>query len=149
MITNRDSVLNISYNTENVNITREKNVKKPFVSNNVAILYVPNAITLKPRASKEINFGISFNYADHLIPEYDLLPSFKKDLLLIQPAEEIKGTKLILTIMNQSFSNTYRLIKNTGLVVFQILNRSINLQYNQSINQSNQIKKSRNLLPIQ
>ena len=136
MITIRDSILNISNNVENVNITREKNVKKPFVSNNVAILYIPRAITLKPRTSKEINFGIIFNYADHLIPEYDLLPSFKKDLILISPAEEIKGTKLILTLMNQSFSKTYRIIKNTGLVVFQVLNPSINLQYNQSINQS-------------
>ena len=136
MITIRDSILNISNNIENVNITREKNVKKPFVNNNVAILYIPKAITLKPRTSKEIDFGISFNYADYLIAEYDLLPSFKKDLILIQPTEEIKGTKLILTLMNQSFSNTYRVIKNTGLVVFQILNPSINLQYNQSINQS-------------
>ena len=134
MITIRDSILNISNNVENVNITREKNVKKPFVSNNVAILYIPRAITLKPRTSKEINFGIIFNYADHLIPEYDLLPSFKKDLTLISPAEEIKGTKLILTLMNQSFSKTYRIIKNTGLIVFQVLNPSINLQYNQSIN---------------
>ena len=133
MITIRDSILNISNNVENVNITREKNVKKPFVSNNVAILYIPRAITLKPRTSKEINFGIIFNYADHLIPEYDLLPSFKKDLTLISPAEEIKGRKLIMTLMNKSFSKTYRIIKNTGLVVFQVLNPSINLQYNQSI----------------
>ena len=136
MITVRDSILNISNNVENVNITREKNVKKPFVSNNVAILYIPRAITLKPRTSKEINFGIILNYADHLIPEYDLLPSFKKDLTLISPAEEIKGRKLIMTLMNKSFSKTYRIIKNTGLVVFQVLNPSINLQYNQSINQS-------------
>ena len=136
MITIRDSILNISNNIENVNITREKNVKKPFVSNNVAILYIPRAITLKPRTSKEINFGIIFNYADHLIPEYDLLPSFKKDLTLISPAEEIKGRKLIMTLMNKSFSKTYRIIKNTGLVVFQVLNPSINLQYTQSINQS-------------
>ena len=130
MITARNSILNISNNVENVNIAREKNVKKPFVSNNVAILYIPRAITLKPRSSKEINLGVILDYADHLIPEYDLLPSFKKDLTLISPAEEIKGTKLILTLMNQSFSKTYRIIKNTGLVVFQVLNPSINLQYN-------------------
>ena len=136
MITVKDQVLKVSYNTENVNITREKNVKKPFVSGNVAILYIPKSITLKPRTSKDINFGISFNYSDQLISEYDLLPSFKKDLILIQPSEEIKGTKLILTLMNQSFSKTYRIIKNTGLVVFEILNPSINLQYNQSINQT-------------
>ena len=135
MITVRDSIINVSNNTEIVNILREKNVKKPFVSNNVVILYTPKAITLKPRTSKEINFGATFNYADHLIAEYDLLPSFKKDLLLIQPKEEIKGTKLTLTLMNRSFSKTYRIIKNTGLVVFQILNPSLNLQYNQSINQ--------------
>ena len=133
MITTRDSILNISNNVETVNITRDKNIKKPFVSNNVAILYLPRAITLKPRTSKEINFGISFNYADHLIPEYDLLPSFKKNLILIQPTEEIKGEKLILTLMNQSFSKTYRIIKNTGVVVFQILNPDINLQYNNNI----------------
>ena len=136
MITVRDSVLNISNNTENINITREKNVKKPFVSNDVAILYIPKAITLKPRTSKEINFGVTFNYSDHLIAEYELLPSFKKDLMLIEPTEEIKGTKLTLTLMNHSFSKTYRVIKNTGLVVFQILNSNLNLQYNQSINQS-------------
>ena len=136
MITVRDSILNISNNTENVNITREKNVKKPFVSNNVAILYTPKIITLKPRTSKEIDFGISLNYADYLITEYDLLPSFKKDLILVQPKEEIKGRNVVLTFMNQSFSKTYRIIKNTGLVVFQILNSSINLQYNQSINKS-------------
>ena len=133
MITTRDSILNISNNVETVNITRDKNIKKPFVSNNVAILYLPRAITLKPRSSKEINFGISFNYADHLIPEYDLLPSFKENLILIQPAEEIKGEKLILTLMNQSFSKTYRIIKNTGVIFFQILNPDINLQYNNNI----------------
>ena len=130
MITARNSILNISNNVENVNIAREKNVKKPFVSNNVAILYIPRAITLKPRSSKEINLGVILDYADHLIPEYDLLPSFKKDLTLISPAEEIKGRKLIMTLMNKSFSKTYRIIKNTGLVVFQVLNPSINLQYN-------------------
>ena len=130
MITARNSILNISNNVENVNIAREKNVKKPFVSNNVAILYIPRAITLKPRSSKEINLGVILDYADHLIPEYDLLPSFKKDLILISPEEEIKGKKLVLTLMNQSFSKTYRIIKNTGLVVFQVLNPSINLQYN-------------------
>ena len=130
MITARNSILNISNNVENVNIAREKNVKKPFVSNNVAILYIPRAITLKPRSSKEINLGVILDYADHLIPEYDLLPSFKKDLTLISPEEEIKGRKLVLTLMNHSFSKTYRIIKNTGLVVFQVLNPSINLQYN-------------------
>ena len=130
MITARNSILNISNNVENVNIAREKNVKKPFVSNNVAILYIPRAITLKPRSSKEINLGVILDYADHLIPEYDLLPSFKKDLTLISSEEEIKGKKLVLTLMNKSFSKTYRIIKNTGLVVFQVLNPSINLQYN-------------------
>ena len=143
MITTRDSVLNISNNTETVNIVREKNIKKPFVSSNVAILYIPKSITLKPRSSKEINFGVIFNYADYLIPEYDLLPSFKKNLSLITPAEEVKGTNLVLTLMNQSFSKTYRIIKNTGLVVFQVLNPSINLQYNQSINQQSR-NQSRN-----
>ena len=130
MITAKNSLLNISNNSESIDIARDKNVKKPFISNNVAILYTPRAITLKPRCSKEINLGVIFNYADHLIPEYDLLPSFKTDLSLLLPEEEVKRTKLIITLMNQSFSKTYRITKNTGLLVFQVLNSDINLHYN-------------------
>ena len=130
MITVTDSVHNASNNIETINIARKKNVKKPFVSNNVAILYTPGSITLKPRCSKEINFGVIFDYADHLIPEYDLLPSFKTHLTLILPEEEVRRTKLILTLMNRSFSKTYRITKNTGLVVFQVLNSGLNLHYN-------------------
>ena len=130
MITAKNSLLNISNNSESIDIARDKNVKKPFISNNVAILYTPRAITLKPRCSKEINLGVIFNYADHLIPEYDLLPSFKTHLTLILPEEEVRKKKLILTLMNRSFSKTYRITKNTGLLVFQVLNSDINLHYN-------------------
>ena len=134
MITVNDSLINVSNNLETVGIARDKHVKKPFISNNVAILYTPRAITLKPRCSKEINLGVIFNYADHLIPEYDLLPSFKTHLTLILPEEEVRGTKLKITLMNRSFSKTYRITKNTGLVVFQVLNSGINLQYNNNYN---------------
>ena len=134
MITTRNSVLNISNNIETISIARDKNVKKPFISNNVAILYTPRAITLKPRCSKEINLGVIFNYADHLIPEYDLLPSFKTHLSLTLPEEEVRGTKLTITLLNRSFSETYRITKNTGLVFFQVLNSAINLQYNNKYN---------------
>ena len=134
MITVRNSLLSASNNLEKISINRDKNVKKPFISNNVAILYTPKAITLKPRCSKEINLGVIFNYADHLIPEYDLLPSFKTHLTLILPEEEVKRTKLTITLLNRSFSKTYRITKNTGLIVFQVLNSSINLHYNSKYN---------------
>ena len=129
MITARNSILSTSNNLEKVSINRDRNVKKPFLSNNVAILYTPKPITLKPRSSKEINLGVIFNYANHLIPGYDLLPSFKTHLTLILPEEEVRGTKLKITLMNRSFSKTYRITKNTGLVVFQVLNSDINLHY--------------------
>ena len=134
MITARNSLLNTSNNLETISISRDKNVKKPFISNNVAKLYTPRAITLNPRCSKEINLGVIFNYLDHLIPEYNLLPSFKTHLTLILPEEEVRGNKLKITLMNRSFSKTYRITKNTGLVVFQVLNSDINLQYNNIYN---------------
>ena len=134
MITVTNSVINSSNNLEKISINRDKNVKKPFISSNVAILYTPKSITLKPRSSKEINLGVIFNYADHLIPEYDLLPSFKTHLTLILPEEEIRGNKLKITLMNRSFSKTYRITKNTGLIVFQVLNSGINLHYTMKYN---------------
>ena len=73
--------------------------------------------------------GITLNYADYLIPEYDLLPSFKTHLTLILPEQEQKGSKLRVNLMNRSFSKTYRITKNTGLVSFTILNRGVNLHY--------------------
>ena len=134
MITVTDSVINSSNNLEKISINRDRNIKKPFISSNVAILYIPKSITLKPRSSKEINLGVIFNYADHLIPEYDLLPSFKTHLTLILPEEEIRGNKLKITLMNRSFSKTYRITKNTGLIVFQVLNSGINLHYTMKYN---------------
>ena len=74
------NVVSTAYNLEKVSINRDKNVKKPFLSKDVAILYIPKSVTLKPRSSKEINMGVIFNYTDYLIPEYDLLPSFKTHL---------------------------------------------------------------------
>ena len=134
MITVTDSVINSSNNLEKISINRDKNIKKPFISSNVAILYTPRSITLKPRSSKEINLGVVFNYADHLIPEYDLLPSFKTHLTLILPEEEIRGNKLKITLMNRSFSKTYRITKNTGLIVFRVLNSCVNLHYTMKYN---------------
>ena len=134
MITVTDSVINSSNNLEKISINRDKNIKKPFISSNVAILYTPRSITLKPRCSKEINLGVIFNYADHLIPEYDLLPSFKTYLSLILPEEEIRGNKLKITLMNRSFSKTYRITKNTGLIVFRVLNSCVNLHYTMKYN---------------
>ena len=134
MITVRNSLLSTSNNLEKISINRDRHVKKPYLSNNVAILYTPKSITLKPRCSKEINLGVIFNYDDHLIPEYDLLPSFKTHLTLILPEEEVRGTKLKITLMNRSFSNTYRITKNTGLVVFQVLNSDINLHFTSKYN---------------
>ena len=124
------NVLNIAYNLEKININRDKNVKKPFFNNDIVILYTPKSLTLKPRSSKEINMGVILNYSDYLIPEYDLLPSFKTHLTLVLPEEEVKGTKRFkIHLMNRSFSKTYRITKNTGLISFIILNRNVNLHY--------------------
>ena len=122
-------MLNTSYNLEKVSIKRNKNVKKPFLHNQVTIFYIPRSITLKPRSSKEVDMGVILNYADYLIPEYDLLPSFKTHLTLILPEEEVKGDRLKITLMNRSFSKTYRITKNTGLISFRILNTSVNLYF--------------------
>ena len=127
---NQSAVLNATQNLEKISLIRNKNVKKPFLSNDVVIFYTPRSITLKPRTSKQIDMGIIVDYADYLIPEYDLLPSFKTHLNLILPEEEeIKGKKLLITLINRSFSKTYRITKNTGLVSFTILNTSVNLYY--------------------
>ena len=122
--------ISVANNKEQISLSREKNVKKPFFSNNVAILYTPKSIILKPRSSIEINMGVILKYADYLIPEYDLLPSFKTHLTLILPEEEVKGSKLKITLINRSFSKTYRITKNTGLISFRILNTSVNLYFN-------------------
>ena len=114
------NVVSTAYNLEKVSINRDKNVKKPFVNNDIAILYIPKSLTLKPRSSKEINMGVILNYADYLLPEYDLLPSFKTHLNLILPEEEVKGTRLKINLINRSFSKTYRITKNTGLISFRI-----------------------------
>ena len=126
------NLFNTSYNLEKVSLNRNRNVKKPFLNNDVAILYAPRSITLKPRSSLEVDMGVILNYSDYLIPEYDLLPSFKTHLTLILPKEEVKGTKLKITLMNRSFSKTYRITKNTGLISFRILNTSVNLHYTSS-----------------
>ena len=126
------NLFNTSYNLEKVSLNRNRNVKKPFLNNDVAILYTPRSITLKPRSSLEVDMGVILNYSDYLIPEYDLLPSFKTHLTLILPKEEVKGTKLKITLMNRSFSKTYRITKNTGLISFRILNTSVNLHYTSS-----------------
>ena len=130
MTTNEhQNVVSIAYNLEKISINRDKNVKKPFLNNDIAILYTPKSLTLKPRSSKEINMGVILNYPDYLIPEYDLLPSFKTHLTLILPEEEVKGTRLKIILMNTSFSKTYRITKNTGLISFTILNSNVNLHY--------------------
>ena len=126
------NLFNTSYNLEKVSLNRNRNVKKPFLNNDVAILYTPRLITLKPRSSLEVDMGVILDYSDYLIPEYDLLPSFKTHLTLILPKEEVKGTKLKITLMNRSFSKTYRITKNTGLISFRILNTSVDLHYTSS-----------------
>ena len=129
MLANKNqNIINIANNLEKISLNRDKNVKKPFFNNNVAILYTPKSITLKPRLSKEINMGIIPDYADYLIPEYDLLPSFKTHLTLILPEHEQKKNKLKINLMNRSFSKTYRITKNTGLISFTILN-NVNLHF--------------------
>ena len=130
MSANEDqNLLSIANNLEKVSVNRDKNVKKPFLNNDVAIFYTPKSITLKPRSSKEINMGIILNYADYLIPEYDLLPSFKTHLTLILTEEEPKGSRLKINLMNRSFSKTYRITKNTGFISFTILNTNLNLHF--------------------
>ena len=101
------NVVNIAYNLEKISINRDKNVKKPFFNNDIAILYTPKSLTLKPRSSKEINMGVILNYSDYLIPEYDLLPSFKTHLTLVLPEEEVKRIRLKINLMNTSFSKTF------------------------------------------
>ena len=123
------NVVSIAYNLEKISVNRDKNVKKPFFNNDIAIFYTPKSITLKPRSSKEINMGLILDYPAYLIPEYDLVPSFKTHLTLILPEEEVKGNRLKITLMNTSFSKTYRITKNTGLISFTILNSRVNLHY--------------------
>ena len=101
------NVVSIAYNLEKISINRDKNVKKPFLNNDIAILYTPKSLTLKPRSSKEINMGVILNYSDYLIPEYDLLPSFKTHLTLVLPEEEVKRIRLKINLMNTSFSKTF------------------------------------------
>ena len=117
-------------NLEKVTLNRNKNVKKPFLSNEVAIFYIPRSVTLKPRSSVEIDMRVIINHADYLIPEYDLLPSFKTHLSLILPENKVNGDTLKFTLMNRSFSKTHRIPKNTGLVSFRTLNIGVNLYYN-------------------
>ena len=128
------NVVNITNSKEQVSINRDRNVKKPLFINDIAILYTPKSITLKPRSSKEINMGVILNYPDYLIPEYDLLPSFQTRLTLILPEEEVKGIRLRITLMNTSFSKTYRITKNTGLILFTILTTDLNLHYTSKYN---------------
>ena len=128
-VNEHQNVISIANNTEKVNIDRDRNVKKPFLKNDTTIFYTPKSLTLKPRSSKEINMGVILNYSDYLIGEFDLLPSFKTYLTLILPEEEVKGTRLKIILMNRSFSKTYRITKNTGLISFIILNRNVNLHF--------------------
>ena len=123
------NVVSVANNTEKISISRDENVKKPFLENDTAIFYTPKSLTLKPRSSKEVNMGVILNYSDYLIPERDLLPSFKTHLTLILPEEELKGSRLKIILMNRSFNNTYRITKNTGLISLIILNRSVNLHF--------------------
>ena len=123
------NIVSVANNLEKISIGRDKNVKKPFLNNDIVIFYTPKSITLKPRSSKEINMGVILNYADYLLPEYDLLPSFKTHLSLILPEEEPKGSRLKITLLNRSFSKTYRITKHTGLVSFTILNTGVNLHF--------------------
>ena len=123
------NLISIANNIKKISVNRDKNVKKPFFNNDIAIFYTPKSITLKPRSSKEINMGIILNYPDYLIGEYDLLPSFKTYLTLILPEQEPKGRRLRIILMNTSFSETYRIMKNTGLISFMILNTNVNLHY--------------------
>ena len=131
MIANGDcqNVISTAYNVQKIDLNRDRNVKKPYLNNDIAIFYTPRSITLKPRSSKEINMGIILNYPDYLIGEYDLLPSFKTYLNLILPEEEPKGTTLKINLTNTSFSKTCRITKNTGLISFTILNTSVNLHF--------------------
>ena len=131
MIANGDcqNVISTAYNVQKIDLNRDRNVKKPYLNNDIAIFYTPRSITLKPRSSKEINMGIILNYPDYLIGEYDLLPSFKTYLNLILPEEEPKGTRLKINLTNTSFSKTCRITKNTGLISFTILNTSVNLHF--------------------
>ena len=133
MTANRDhqNVISTAYNLQKIDLNRDKNVKKPYLNNDIAIFYTPRSITLKPRSSKEINMGIILNYPDYLIGEYDLLPSFKTYLNLILPEDnEPKGTRLKINLTNRSFSKTCRITKNTGLISFKILNTGVNLHFN-------------------
>ena len=128
-VNEHQNVISIANNTEKVNIDRDRNVKKPFLKNDTTIFYTSKPLTLKPRSSKEINMGVILNYSDYLVGEFDLLPSFKTYLTLILPEEEVKGTRLKIILMNRSFSKTYRITKNTGLISFIILNRNVNLHF--------------------
>ena len=68
-LSNNSSVKRIKTDRhETVTIFQKRNVKKPFISNRVAILYTPRPITLKPRSTIELDMKLTFDYSDYLLP---------------------------------------------------------------------------------
>ena len=118
---------------ETVTIFRKRNVKKPFISNRVAILYTPRLITLKPRSTIELNMKLTFDYSDYLLPECNLLPSFKKHLAL-HTTEIEKGSTYKVILINKSFCDCLRIVKDTGIVYFTILNQDCKITYKSQYN---------------
>ena len=110
-------------------IYRKQNVKKPFISKNVAILYTLNPITIRPRSSFELNMCVKFEYPDHILPECNLLPSFRKYLELHSTVVKEDGETFKLTLLNKSFCDCLRIVKDTGIVYFSILNKNCNIKY--------------------
>ena len=118
---------------ETVTIFRKRNVKKPFISNRVAILYTPRPITLKPRSTVELDMKLTFDYPDHLLPECNLLPSFRKYIALHSTEIEKDSTYKVILI-NKSFCDCLRIVKDTGIVYFSILNQDCNITYKSQYN---------------
>ena len=116
-------------------ISRNRNVKKPYVHKNVAILYIPKPIKLKPRSMFELDMGLTFNYPEHILPECNLLPSFRKHLILHSteiPNETNETYKIV--ILNRSFSDCLRIVKNTCILYVSILNKDCNITYTNKYN---------------
>ena len=111
-------------------ISRNRNVKKPYVHKNVAILYTARPITIKPRTTLELDMGLTFEYPEHFLPECNLLPSFRKYLILHSTKiQNDTNESYKVVIINRRFSDCLRIVKNTGLLYFNILNKDCNISY--------------------
>lgn len=68
-------------------------VKRPFVNNNIAIIYLPRPVTIQPRATLEIDLKLKIDLPPDVQPEYGLLPSFKDYFILFDVLNDFNNTE--------------------------------------------------------